>query len=273
MSLSSKSDVSIRGDSAALASCGHFFTLKEWQKYLGDDFNGVGGRRKKPLIAFTCPKCKSSVSANAFVELCDEPTRRRFDAMMSTVPRQTCHPKSLADFNYAFNAKGQLETRDGGYTFHYVSETHYVWLGNLIQKEIERLMVERYGLVEHRLPEGGGEDSPKTSIFASPDVAERDHVLLLIQVLSVFFLYLVSFSRTIPIFREVVLCELVNGLVHFASTRVLRLARFSLTWSGQNRGTGPLLFLTPTTAVSSPLTLRLFPRWILWRIGSTQAKQ
>ncbi len=96
-----------------------------------------------------------------------------------TVPR-TCNPQSLADFNMVFNARGQLETRDG-YSFHYVSETHYVWLGTLIQKEIERLMVDKYGLVEHRLPQDGNNAGPKTHIYASPDVLEREHVVVLIQ--------------------------------------------------------------------------------------------
>lgn len=176
------SEVLFRDGEAALKACGHYVSLQEWHKYLGDDFNGVGGRRKKPSIAFTCPQCMNPITATAFLQLCDEPTARRFRAMMSTVPSKTCHPKTLGDFNYVFNEKGQLTTRDGAFSYHYVSETHYVWLGMLIQKEIERLMVERFGLVEHRLPaQNSNTGGPTTSIFASPDVAQREHLTLLIQ--------------------------------------------------------------------------------------------
>jgi hypothetical protein len=42
-------------------------------------------------------------------------------------------------------------------------------------------MQQKYGLVEHRLPSPADDGGAKTTIFTSPDIAQRDHVLLLIQ--------------------------------------------------------------------------------------------
>ncbi len=79
---SDNDDVAISGGNTGALRCGHAVPLAEWHKWLGDQFNGAGGLRKKPLIALTCPRCKYGVSVDAFRALADADTLKRFEAML-----------------------------------------------------------------------------------------------------------------------------------------------------------------------------------------------
>jgi hypothetical protein len=160
--------------------CNHAFTLSEWREYIHKEFE-LG--RKKPLIALGCLRegCKARMTPNAFRALAgDASCLARFEAMMKTVPATTC-PKTLADFNYAYDSEGCLRTLDGGFGFHFVSQQHYDALGDIIVRHLQLTMMREYRLIEHKLPEGADPDGPKNNIFVSADWQTCDVLLLIIQ--------------------------------------------------------------------------------------------
>jgi hypothetical protein len=98
---------------------------------------------------------------------------------LTTIP-QTCFPASLADFGYRFGPLASLERISAPQSFHFVSETHYSRLGDLIVQEIQDRLVA-VGLEERRLPGAGPANAPRTSVFASCNLESFDRIALLIQ--------------------------------------------------------------------------------------------
>ena len=135
---------------------------------------------RKPLASLRCFQCSAPVTVKAFTMVATGAQQQELAHHLTTIPK-TCFPSSLADFGYRFGPLASLERISFPQSFHFVSETHYVRLGDLIVKEIQERLV-RVGLEERRLPAAGPAAAPRTSVFASRHLESFERVVLLIQV-------------------------------------------------------------------------------------------
>jgi len=98
---------------------------------------------------------------------------------LSTIPKDTIDPTSLAQLNYEYNEKGYLRIKGTDEKFKYITERHYEALGDVIVSEIQRKMKEDYDLEEVKLPIGVTDDA-FNNIFVSKDLETNAEKLLLI---------------------------------------------------------------------------------------------
>jgi hypothetical protein len=108
-----------------------------------------------------------------------EETIKYLESVIKTIPSKD-NPTSITDFNYHFSEEGKLCNKDTGKPFHWVNQAHYDALGDVIVKDIQKLMVDKYGLKEIFLPLNK-ENVPKNNIFISADALECETLVLLIQ--------------------------------------------------------------------------------------------
>eukprot|EP01006_Ploeotia_vitrea_P008764 TRINITY_DN20939_c0_g1_i1.p1 TRINITY_DN20939_c0_g1~~TRINITY_DN20939_c0_g1_i1.p1 ORF type:complete len:359 (+),score=40.11 TRINITY_DN20939_c0_g1_i1:27-1079(+) len=108
-------------------------------------------------------------------------TEEEYNSVMKTVPTTT-RPKFIEDFGYEYTDEGKLVRSDCGKPFAWLGQRHYDALGDAIVPSLQRIMVEKLGLVEKRLPvDADAEKEPTTNIFMSPDALTADTLVLLIQ--------------------------------------------------------------------------------------------
>jgi len=165
---------SIKGDDIA-PPCGHYHSVEAWQASLDKLF--VAGPRKAPLFALKCLSCKETLALPFLRKVGSQAFLTELEAVLRTIPKTT-NPSSLDDFNYTFDDKGSLITKDGT-TFHYVSETHYSRLGDMVTTEIQNRMKSLHNMKEVLLPDS---EAPHTSnVFHSENLTSADRIVLLIQ--------------------------------------------------------------------------------------------
>eukprot|EP00760_Papus_ankaliazontas_P001453 PhM_4_TR1047/c0_g1_i1/m.86884 len=100
--------------------------------------------------------------------------------LMHTVPK-TVRPTSITDFGYDFNSEGQLRNVRTGEPFQWLGQKHYDALGDVIIKDIQRMLVSKYGLVEVWLPRSAGAGEPQVNIFHSANYLECEKLCLVMQ--------------------------------------------------------------------------------------------
>jgi len=117
---------------------------------------------------------KSSIS-----KLAHEDTIKYLESVVKTIP-DFDNPKSIKDFNYEFSEDGKLRNIDTAKPFHWVNQAHYDALGDVIVRDIQNLMVQKYQLKEILLPLDKT-NVPQNNIFISENALNCDTLCLLIQ--------------------------------------------------------------------------------------------
>lgn len=117
-------------------------------------------------------------------------SRIDLDELMKKDEPPLTFPKTLEEFEYAFNERGQLRhTKTGeAFIFNYREDLHrwnqkrYEALGEIITQYVYQRLEEECNLTREILPVDATEDEPKSFIYLSEDaLTNRDKLLLLIQ--------------------------------------------------------------------------------------------
>ncbi|EGG21139.1 esterase/lipase/thioesterase domain-containing protein [Cavenderia fasciculata] len=93
--------------------------------------------------------------------------------------------KTIEEFGYRYNDKGQLRSIKDDSTFKFVTQEHYDALGDVVATTIQKMMTqEPYHLIELQIPEdnieGVDPTKPHTNIFLSDDFYANEERLLII---------------------------------------------------------------------------------------------
>jgi hypothetical protein len=125
--------------------CEHTLCYPCWQEYLRKEV--VEKEKRASPFLLTCPvkTCRKKLGVDNIVKLADPSTLRVIDELRKTIPR--VHPTHLSDFSYTFSADGKLVNAETGGKFHFVTQTHYDALGDLVAPYIQDLMLKRLGYV------------------------------------------------------------------------------------------------------------------------------
>jgi hypothetical protein len=99
--------------------------------------------------------------------------------VIKTVPMFD-NPLKLTDFNFKY-VDDKLVNIDTLKPFHWVNQSHYDALGDIIYRHIQELMVSQFGLQEIKLPLGYDGKGPYNNIFVSPDWQTAQKLMLIIQ--------------------------------------------------------------------------------------------
>ncbi|XP_076145169.1 cotranscriptional regulator ARB2A homolog [Alosa pseudoharengus] len=117
-------------------------------------------------------------------------SRIDLDELMKKDEPPLTFPKTLEEFEYAFNERGQLRhTKTGeAFIFNYREDLHrwnqkrYEALGEIITQYVYQRLEEECNLTREILPVDATEDEPKSFIYLSEDaLSNRDKLLVLIQ--------------------------------------------------------------------------------------------
>ncbi|XP_031441324.2 cotranscriptional regulator FAM172A homolog, partial [Clupea harengus] len=117
-------------------------------------------------------------------------SRIDLDELMKKDEPPLTFPKTLEEFEYAFNERGQLRhTKTGeAFIFNYREDLHrwnqkrYEALGEIITQYVYERLEEECNLTREILPVDASEDEPKTFIYMSEDaLSNPDRLLVLIQ--------------------------------------------------------------------------------------------
>ncbi|KAJ8285479.1 hypothetical protein GJAV_G00027260 [Gymnothorax javanicus] len=117
-------------------------------------------------------------------------SRIDLDELMKKDEPPLSFPKTLEEFEYAFNEQGQLRHVKTGepFVFNYREDLHrwnqkrYEALGEIITQHVYELLEKECSLTKEILPVDATEDEPKSFIYLSEDaVTNPDKLLVLIQ--------------------------------------------------------------------------------------------
>ncbi|XP_062371682.1 cotranscriptional regulator FAM172A homolog [Sardina pilchardus] len=117
-------------------------------------------------------------------------SRIDLDELMKKDEPPLTFPKTLEEFEYEFNERGQLRhTKTGeAFIFNYREDLHrwnqkrYEALGEIITQYVYQRLEEECNLTREILPMDATEDEPKSFIYLSEDaLSNRDKLLVLIQ--------------------------------------------------------------------------------------------
>lgn len=124
----------------------------------------------------------------------EHPTKRdQYLSQLSSIPKEEheaffkSNPEvQLAiEFNYEFDSKQQLVNLETGGGFKFTNQTEYERLGKIVQRCIQKMMTDKYGLLRVQIPLNQNPNSPHSYIYISPNFnnPEKQHAkaLLLIQ--------------------------------------------------------------------------------------------
>ena len=110
------------------------------------------------LISFLdvlCPgvKCDVHFTDEQFRTFASSATLANYESVLKTIPKNPQDPNlTIDDFYYTYNSNGILVHKETGDRFHWVNQTHYDLLGDLIVPYIQSRMKTEFGLIEEFLP-------------------------------------------------------------------------------------------------------------------------
>ncbi|XP_064152596.1 cotranscriptional regulator ARB2A homolog [Anguilla rostrata] len=117
-------------------------------------------------------------------------SRIDLDELMKKDEPPLSFPKTLEEFEYAFNDEGQLRhiTTGEPFVFNYREDLHrwnqkrYEALGEIITQHVYKLLEKECNMTKEILPVDAAEDEPKSFIYLSEDaLSNPDKLLVLIQ--------------------------------------------------------------------------------------------
>lgn len=146
----------------------------------------------KTKIGTMDSQCESILSFDEFQKHATDKCKELLKTVQKTIPDKAT---KLSDFGYYYDKEGKLRNKETGWEkffkvnstetggdFHFVSQTHYEALGDLIVREIQDMMVKDFNMLEIQTPQGEKyKDSPKNNIFMTKDALTCDTLFLIVQ--------------------------------------------------------------------------------------------
>jgi len=122
-------------------------------------------------------KGKISIKEEVRKSIEDEDAMEYLNAVIATIPEED-NPTLLEQFNYKYE-NGKLVNSLIGTPFHWVNQSHYDALGDVITLHIQEILRSTFSLKEVFLPLDV--DGPKTNIFLSENFQSCENILVLVQ--------------------------------------------------------------------------------------------